>query len=160
MTDTTPTTITAEANAPYLEVVREFNAPPALVFRAYTDPELIVQWLGPRELHMEVLEFDGRDGGGYRYVHRDAEGKEYTFRGVFHSVVAPTQIIQTFEYEGAPGEVNLETAGFADVGGRTRLTLRSVFMSVAARDAALETGMEHGIRDSMDRLTELLSRDA
>ncbi|MBM0230631.1 SRPBCC family protein [Micromonospora sp. STR1_7] len=149
------TTITAQPGTPYVDVVREFDAPPELVFRAHTDPELVARWLGPRGMRMEVVEHDARAGGGYRYVHRGREG-EFRFRGVFHTVVPDKLIVQTFEYEGTPEHVSLETTRFEDIDGRTRLTRRSVFGSVEERDAMVASGMENGVRDSMERLAELL----
>jgi uncharacterized protein YndB with AHSA1/START domain len=156
---TNPTHITAPDGTPFIEVIREFDAPRNLVFRASTDPDLVTRWLGPRELAMRVVEFDARDGGRYRYVHTAADGSEYGFRGVFHTVTEAL-MIQTFEFEGAPGSVSLETRVLDDLGGRTRMRQNAVFPSVAARDAALAAGMEHGITDSMDRLGELLSSAA
>ena len=156
---TNPTHITAPDGTPFIEVVREFDAPVGLVFRASTDPGLVAQWLGPRELTMNVVEFDAREGGRYRYIHTAADGAEYAFRGVFHTVTEPL-IIQTFEFEGAPGSVSLETMTLDDIGGRTRMQQNAVFPSVAARDEALASGMEHGITDSMDRLADLLSSGA
>ncbi|MEV0697627.1 SRPBCC family protein [Saccharopolyspora sp. NPDC050389] len=152
-----PTTITAQPGTPFIEIVRDFDAPPALVFRASTEPELVVRWLGPREVEMRIDEYDVRPGGSYRYVHSDSDGTEYGFRGVFHGVSKDEQIIQTFEFEGAPGQVCLETTTFEDLDGRTRIRTNSVFPSVEARDAALASGMEHGINDSMDRLSEVLA---
>jgi uncharacterized protein YndB with AHSA1/START domain/dihydrofolate reductase len=149
------TTITAQPDTPYLDIVREFDAPPELVFRAHTDPELVARWLGPRGMQMEVLEYDARPGGSYRYVHRSGEG-EFRFRGVFHTVLPAELIVQTFEYEGSPHRVSLELARFEDLAGRTRLSLRSVFASVEERDAMVASGMESGVRDSMERLAELL----
>lgn len=150
-----PTTITAQPGTPYIDVVREFDAAPELVFRAHTDPELVARWLGPRGMQMEILDLDARTGGGYRYLHRGREG-EFRFRGVFHTVVPNTLIVQTFEYEGAPENVSLETARFEGVDGRTRLTTRRVFGSVEARDEMVAAGMENGVRDSMERLAEVL----
>ncbi len=145
-----PTTITAQPGTPFIDVAREFDAPPELVFRAHTGPELVARWLGPRGMQMEVLEHDARTGGGYRYVHRGREG-EFRFRGVFHTVVADKLIVQTFEYEGMPEQVSLETARFEGTGGRTRLTARRVFGSVEERDEMVAAGMENGVRDSMER---------
>jgi uncharacterized protein YndB with AHSA1/START domain len=156
---TNPTHITAPDGTPFIEIVREFDAPRNLVFRASTDPDLVTRWLGPRELEMRVVEFDVREGGRYRYVHTAADGAAYTFRGVFHTVTEPL-MIQTFEFEGAPGSVSLETRTLQDIGGRTRMQQSAVFPSVAARDQALAAGMEHGINDSMDRLAELLGSGA
>jgi uncharacterized protein YndB with AHSA1/START domain len=150
-----PTRITAPAGTPFIEVVREFDAPRDLVYQASTDPDLVTRWLGPRRLTMRIIEFDARTGGSYRYVHTDAGGEEYPFRGVFHTV-SEALIIQTFEFEDAPGVVSLETRTLDDLGGRTRLHQNAVFPSVAARDQALESGMRHGITESTDRLGELL----
>ena len=150
-----PTRITAPAGTPFIEVVREFDAPRDLVFRASTDPDLVARWLGPRRLSMRIIEFDARTGGSYRYVHTDTDGEEYPFRGVFHTV-SEALIIQTFEFEDIPGVVSLETRTLDDLGDRTRLHQDAVFPSVAARDQALESGMRHGITESMDRLGELL----
>lgn len=151
------TTITARPGTPFIEVTREFDAPPSAVFRAHTDPDLIVRWLGPHGMEMELIEFDARTGGGYHYVHRDERG-EYRFRGVYHTV-SEERIIQTFEYEGAPGEVTLETMTLTDLGGRTRMVSHSVYPSVEARDAAMESGMNKGIQQSYERLDTLLEKE-
>lgn len=153
-----PTTITAEPGTPFLEIVRDFDAPPELVHRAHVEAELVAQWLGPREREIRIEEWDARPGGRYRYVHSSTDGDDFTagFHGVFHTV-EPTIVVQTFEWEGAPNEVALETLRLDDLGsGRTRLTRKAVFPSVAALEMALATGMSHGIHDSMDRLAELL----
>lgn len=154
-----PTTITAQPGTPFLEVIREFDAPSSLVFRALTDAELVVQWLGPCAYSARLDTWEPRTGGSYRYeLYRDGEDFRTGFRGVFHSIVADELVIQTFEWEGAPNEVCLETMRLEGQGERTRLTTRSVFPSVEAREAALAAGMADGIRDSMDRLGELLAR--
>src|SRR5689334_2496200 len=150
-----PTTITAQPGTPYIDVVREFDAPPELVFRAHTDPELVARWLGPRGMQTDVLELDARTGGGYRYVHRGRDG-EFRFRGVFHTVVPDKLIVQTFEYEGMPEHVSLETTRLEGTGGRTRLTMHHVFGSVEERDEMVAAGMENGVRDAMERLAEVL----
>jgi uncharacterized protein YndB with AHSA1/START domain len=152
---TNPTTITAQPGVPFIDIEREFDATPAQVFRVQTDPDLLAKWLGPRDLKLDVVEYDVRPGGRYRYVQRDAQG-EYGFRGVFHSVVKDELVIQTFEFEAVPNQVAIETMTLTDLGnGRTRLHTHSVYPSVEGRDAAVASGMEHGIRDSMDRLEEL-----
>ena len=156
MTTYNPTTITAPPGTPFIEITREFEATPAQVFRASMDPELVTQWLGPRHLAMRVIEYDVRPGGRYQYVHVDDEGNEYGFHGVFHTVTENEFVVQTFEFEGAPGQVSLETATYEDLGGRTRLRTRSVFPSVEARDGMVASGMETGVVDSMDRLDDLL----
>ncbi|WP_026549266.1 SRPBCC family protein [Arthrobacter sp. Br18] len=154
-----PTTITALPGQPYIDIIREHDAPRELVFRAYTDPELVVQWLGPRRLVMELGEYDARDGGSWSYVHRDDDGTGYAFRGVFHSVQEPESITQTFEFAGAPGQVSIETVTFEDLGnGRTRCSGHSVYPSVGARDGMVQSGMEGGVNEGNERLDELLAR--
>ena len=157
---TNPTTITAPEGTPFLDVVREFDATPEQVFRALTEPKLVAQWLGPRDLEIDVEEYDVRPGGRYRYVHHSGHLGEdrAAFHGVFHAVEQNRLLIQTFEYEGVPNEVALETHRLDEVDGRTRLTTHSVFPSLATREGALASGMQDGIRQSMDRLAELLVR--
>ncbi|NEA34201.1 SRPBCC family protein [Streptomyces sp. SID13031] len=157
--NTNPTTISAPAGTPYISVTREFDATPAQLFRVQTDPEFVPQWLGPRDLTMTIHEYDVRPGGSYRYTHKSADGEEYVFRGVFHTVDTDTLVIQTFEFEGAPGEVCLERASYEKTDTGVRLHTHSVFPSVESRDAAVESGMEYGINESMDRLAELLAKE-
>ena len=152
------TEITAEPGMPQIIITREFDAPPGLVFRAYTDPELLVQWLGPRDLTMTVERYDVRDGGRWRYVHTDAQGNDYGFHGVFHGDPSPDSIVQTFEFEGAPGHVVLDTTTLEPRGGATLVRTVSAFTSTADRDAMIASGMERGVRDSDERLEELLAK--
>ena len=154
------TTITAEPGKQEIFITREFEAPRELVFRAHTDPELYVQWLGPRELKMTLEKFEPRDGGSYRYLHKDQDGNEYAFHGVNHEVLAPERIISTFEFEGLPekGQVILGTLKFEALpGNRTKLVSQSVFQSVAARDGMLQSGMERGVNQGYERLDALLA---
>lgn len=151
------TVITAPPGQPYIDIEREFDAPRELVFRAYLEPELVKQWLGPRQYTMTIDRWDARDGGGYRYVHSDASGS-HGFHGVFHSM-AMDHMVQTFEYEGAPGHVSLDTQALIDLGnGRTRVRSHSIFMSVADRDMMVEHGMAGGVEEGFNRLDELMER--
>ncbi len=155
------TTILAEPGTQELLITREFDAPRELVFKAYTDPNLLPQWWGPRNLSTEVDTMDVRPGGQWRFLNRDAEGNEYAFHGVYHEILAPERIIDTFEFEGLPetGHVTLETMKLEPLpGGRTKLTVQSVFQSVADRDGMLQSGMEEGVNDTYDRLAELLEK--
>lgn len=159
MTKNNQTIITADPGKQEVFITREFDAPRELVFRAYTDPKLLAQWLGPRELTMTIEKFEPKSGGSYRYIHKDKAGNAFAFRGVCHEITAPERIIQTFEFEGLPekGHVALETARFEALpGGRTRITTQSVFQSVADRDGMVQSGMERGVRDSHERLSGLL----
>ena len=138
-------------------VTMTFNAPRELVFKAYTDPALIPQWWGPRYLTTKIDRLEALPGGQWRFVQRDPEGNVYAFHGVFHDVSAPDRIVQTFEYEGMPGHVSLDTAVFEDLGGRTRVVSQSVFQTVEARDGMAASGMDIGINEGFDRMNELLA---
>lgn len=150
--------ITAEPSVPVITITSELQAPRDLVFRAHMEPELLKQWLGPRRLTMEVERNETRDGGRWRFVHRDAEGNEYGFHSVFHGEPSPDGATRTFEFEGAPGHVSLETLTIERQRGRSLLRTVSVYQSVEDRDAMLEGGMEDGVREGTERLEELLAR--
>ena len=155
------TNILAEPGKQEIVITREFDAPRELVFKAFTDPTLIPQWWGPRSLSTQVDTMDVRPGGQWRFLNRDAAGNEYAFHGVYHEVLPPERIIDTFEFEGLPetGHVTLETMKLEALpGGRTRLTVQSVFQSVADRDGMLQGGMEEGVNDTYERLAELLKK--
>ncbi len=137
-------------------ITREFDAPRELVFRAMSGCEHLRRWLGPRFLKMVHCEMDFRPGGHYRYVHRAPDGSEYGFRGEIREIFAPERVVQTFEFDGMPGHVSVETMTLEDVDGRTRLTTRSLFASREDRDGMAQSGMEVGVRDSYDRLQELV----
>ena len=152
-------TIVAEPDTPFIDITRDFDAPRELLLRAHTDPELVKQWLGPRKYEMVIDHYDARDGGSYRYIHRDDEGHAYAFHGVFHGEPTIDGMVQTFEFEGAPGHVSLDAITFEDLGGgRTRIHGHSVYQSVAARDAMARSGMASGIEDGYARLDELVAR--
>jgi len=151
------TRITAEPGLPYIDMSREFHAPRELLYRAYTEPDLLIRWLGPHRMTMVIDSWDVRDGGLWRYVHRDDAGNEYGFHGVFHGTPSPDQMVQTFEFDGAPGHVSLEAVSFEERDGRTTVRTHSVHQSVQARDAMVAGGMETGVNEGFDRLEELLS---
>lgn len=152
------TQFTAEPGIPQIISEREFDAPRELLFCAWTEPELLKQWLGPRNLTMEIDRYDVRDGGTWRYVHRDDEGNEYAFHGVFHGDPSPEGMVQTFEYEGYPGHVSLDTLTFEERDGRTIVRTNTVFQSVEARDGMMQSGMEYGVDDGYDRLDALIAK--
>jgi len=153
---THPTTITAEPGLPFVDLVREFDAPIAAVFRAHTDAALFAQWTGPREIGINVVEFDATAGGHWRYEF-DAHGQAFAFHGVFHTVDLDKVIIQTFEFSGAPGAAGISATTFDQVSGRTRLSVREVYPSVEARDMAIASGMEHGVIEGYELLDEILA---
>jgi uncharacterized protein YndB with AHSA1/START domain len=139
-------------------MTRVFDAPRDLVFKAVTDPTMIPQWWGPRRLTTTVDQLDLRPGGVWRFVQHDAEGNEYAFHGVYQEIVPPERIVQTFEWEGLPGHVSVETMTLEAHDGKTTMTARSVFATAEDRDGMLQSGMEEGARETWDRLAELLAR--
>lgn len=150
--------IIAEPGVPQILTRTEVNAPRDLVFRAYTEPELLVQWLGPRDLTMRVDRLENRDGGVWRFVHANADGHEFGFHGVIHGDPTPNRVVRTFEFEGFPGHVSMETLTLEGHGDRTVIRTNSVFQSVEDRDGMINAGMERGATDSMERLEALLAR--
>jgi uncharacterized protein YndB with AHSA1/START domain len=150
-------TLTAEPGSHELVITREFDVPRERVYAAYTDPEQVATWWGPEGVTTIVDQMDARKGGTWRYIHRGAEGEEYAFSGVYHEAVAPERLVYTFEFEGMPGHVLLETITFEELpSGRTRMIDHSVYQSVADRDGMLSYGMEDGANASMNRLEALL----
>lgn len=149
--------IVADPTVPPVRITRELDAPPAQVFRAHTDPALLVRWLGPRDLQMRVDHHDARTGGSYRYVQSRGD-EEHGFHGSFHEVRPSTLIVQTFTFEGMPDDVALERLVLTDLGGgRTRLRSTSLVDSFEGRDAFVASGMESGVREGYERLDELLA---
>ena len=135
---------------------RVFNAPRERVFAAFTDPELIPRWWGRREDTTVVDKMDVRNGGDWRFVTSGPDG-EHAFRGTFREVSPPERVVQTFEWEGMPGHIAVETATFEDLGERTKVTSVSLFHTTEERDGMLASGMEGGLSETYDRLDELLA---
>jgi len=153
------TKIIAEPGMPQIIITREFDAPRGLLFRAYTEPGLLAQWMGPRILTTAVDAYDVRDGGRWRFVQTDPEGNQHSFRGYFHGTPsAEDGIVQTFEYEGAPGHVQLNTVTFTGRGGTTLVRSVSSFQSVQDRATMVAANMEWGVREGNERLEELLAK--
>jgi uncharacterized protein YndB with AHSA1/START domain len=153
----TKSTLIAEPGKHEIIMTRVFNAPRDLVFRTMTDPNIVAQWWGQRDSTTIVDKMDVRAGGMWRYIQRDPHGNEYAFHGVYHSISAPERVIDTFEFEGMPGHVVLETITLeAQADSTTKVTVSSVFQTVEDRDGMLSSGMESGANESYDRLEELL----
>lgn len=152
------TIVNAEPGRQDVTITREFDAPRELVFKAHTDPKLYVQWLGPHGYEMVLDTFEPYSGGRYRYIHKDRNGNEFGFHGVFHEI-SEDLMIQTFEFEGLPekGHVTLDSMRLEELpGARTRITIQSLFRSVEDRDGMVQAGMEQGMREGYERLDELL----
>ena len=148
----------AEPGKQQIVITRIFDAQRQLVYKAMTDPELIPQWWGPKRLTTTIDKMELRPGGLWRYVQHDPAGNEYAFHGVYHEIMPHERLVYTFEFEGMPGHVTLETEAFEDHDGQTKWTNQVVFQSVEDRDGMLSSGMEAGSFESMDRLAELLVR--
>jgi uncharacterized protein YndB with AHSA1/START domain len=137
-------------------LTRVFDAPRRLVFEALTNCEHLKHWWGPRRYALASCKMDFRPGGAYRIVQRGADGAEFGFRGEYREIVPPERIVQTFEFEGMPGHVSVETLTLVELNGKTTYTSTSVFDSVEDRDGMLNSGMEEGASETMDRLAEYL----
>jgi uncharacterized protein YndB with AHSA1/START domain len=150
--------IVLEPDLPMIRIIREFDAPPALVFRAHADPDLYMRWIGPDSLDSSTVRiWDFRTGGEWRYVSARGD-EEYGFRGCFHEVVPDQRIVQTFTFEGYPDGVSLERLELEDLGnGRTRLVATSLVDSFEGRDAMVASGMETGIQEGYRTLDGLLA---
>jgi uncharacterized protein YndB with AHSA1/START domain len=154
------TKISAEPGKQELFITREFDAPTELVYRAHTEPDLYVQWLGPRDYEMVLETFEPYSGGRWRYINKDKDGNEWAFHGVFHEI-SPERMIQTFEFEGLPerGHVILDSMKLEPLSGnRTRITIHSVYQSVEDRDGMIQAGMETGLNQGYEKLDELLAK--
>ena len=134
-----------------------FDAPRDRVFAVYADPALIAEWWGPRGATTVVDHMDVRPGGGWRLLSRNSDGSEAAFQGTYREVDAPERIVQTFEWEGMPGYVSVETASFEELGDRTKVTTTSLFHTTEERDGMLASGMERGLNDTYARLDEILA---
>ncbi len=156
-TKTRDTLIEAVPDLPSVRIVREFDAPPDKVFRAWTEPELVVRWLGPKDLEMRIDTWDARTGGAYRYTHWRGDELVAEFYGSFHEVRIPSRLVQTFGFTAMPDAVSLEIATFDDLGGRTRVTALSIVDTLESRDAMLASGMETGIVEGYEKLDALLA---
>jgi uncharacterized protein YndB with AHSA1/START domain len=151
----------AEPGKQEILIEKTVNAPRELVFKAFTDPKLYAQWIGPRELSTKIETFEAKNGGSWRFIQKDPDGNEFAFHGVYHEVTFPERIIGTFEWEGLPekGHVILQTTRFEELAdNQTRIIDQSVFQNVEDRDGMMESDMEEGVNDSYSRLDELLEK--
>jgi uncharacterized protein YndB with AHSA1/START domain len=140
-----------------IRVERIFNAPRERVWKALTDPLLVAQWWG-RGNQLVVERMELKRGGHWRFVEHSPDGT-HGFEGRYREVTAPERVVQTFEWDGMPGHVILETMNLEDLGGeRTRLVNVSLFLTTEDRDGMLQSGMEQGMNQSYAALDELLAR--
>ncbi len=156
------TIVTAPEGKQELSIIPEFDAPRELVFKAFTDPEIVVKFLGPARFTMTIEKWDMRTGGSYRYLNSDSNGNSFGFHGSIHEVLYPERIIQTFEFEGLPesGHVSLDFMRLEALpGNRTKVVMHSILPSVADRDGMLMSGMESGMNEGFERLDKLFSQN-
>ena len=142
-----------------IHIERIFDAPRELVWRAFTDPDLIAKWWG-RGNRLVIERMEVERGGHWRFVEHSPEGV-HGFEGRYREVSPPERLVQTFEWDGMPGHVAIETATFTDLGdGRTKVTNTSLFHTTEERDGMLNSGMEQGLGQSyaaLDRLLETMT---
>ena len=140
---------------------RIFNAPREMVWKVYTDPELLPKWWGPRTTTTIVDKMDVQPGGAWRYIHQNNDGNEYGFNGVYREVVPPERLSYTFEFEPMAGHICVETITFEALpNGKTKITARTTFDTLEDLEAVLQSGMESGAVETWDRLEELLAEVA
>ncbi|HVC38492.1 MAG TPA: SRPBCC family protein [Candidatus Dormibacteraeota bacterium] len=148
---------TTPADQPSISYRRLFKAEPELVFAAWTRPEHLRRWWGPRMFELVVCEVDLRVGGRYRFVLRSPDGQEYTCAGEYREIEAPHRLVTTVTLDPRPENESIETVTFAAVEGGTLVRATSVHGSIAARDAQSQDGMmESGLTDHYLRLDDLL----
>lgn len=155
---TNPLNVNVPEGLPFIEFDREFDAPIEAVFRAHKEPDLVKQWLGPDGYDTDIDSYDFRTGGRFRFVQRGTEGEEYAFNGVYHVVRDNEFAIQTFEFEGFPDVVSIESLTFEDLGdGRSRVRGHATYPSLEARDGMVSSGMESGMSEGYERLDKVLA---
>ncbi|MFI5337387.1 MAG: SRPBCC domain-containing protein [Opitutales bacterium] len=155
-------------------ISRVFDAPPELVWQAWTEPRHLSRWWGPREFTNPVCELELKPGGAYRLVMRAPDGTEYPLRGVMLEIDPPRRLVMTMDCSGHPESwhdlVNprrkpgtdaagpmVQTVTMEDLGGQTRLTVHTRFESAAIRNGMVKIGMTEGWSQSLDRLAGCLA---
>ena len=136
-------------------IKRTFDAPRDVVFEALTDPTVLAKWWGGPD-EVTVDRYEARHGGQWRFVSTDDEGGEWAFRGVYHDVVPSERVTYTFEFEGMPGHIALETVTLEESDGKTTYVSNSVFQTVEDRDGMVQSGMQSGAEASLDKLASLV----
>ena len=141
-----------------IQLVREFDAPRELVWKAMSDPELVAQWWGPHGTTLTVKEMDLRVGGRWSYISRDADGTEHPFKGEYREIAPPERIVQTWRYDVPPFDQfeSVEAMTLTEQDGRTTMTTVVTHASKEARDGHVQSGMEAGAAQTFERLDALL----
>jgi uncharacterized protein YndB with AHSA1/START domain len=152
--DTTTLTMPSDTE---IVITRTFNAPQRLVFEAWTKPEHVRQWYGLKSLTMTVCEIDLRVGGKWRYVVRSPDGSEHGFSGEYKEITPPERLVYSEGYEGIPGHDYLVITTFDEQDGKTTLTSTMLYQTKEDRDGHVASGMEPGMRETLERLEQHLA---
>lgn len=152
-----PLDLDVPADEPVIRYSRFLRAPRELVFRVFTEPEHLRRWWGPRVLENVVCEVDLRVGGGYRIVQRAPDGQEFAFHGRYRELDPPRRVVSTFVFEGAPDHPAVETLVLEEADGGTLIHVETRHDSLSSRDAHVASGMEAGLRESHERLDDVLA---
>ena len=144
------------ANDRDVVMTRVFDAPRQMVYDAFSKPELLKRWFGPRGWHLETCEVDHRVGGGFRFILVGPEGHRMGMRGTYVEIDAPGRSVHRESFDDYPGESTV-TAVFTEVNGKTTLTATVTYASKEVRDIVIASGMEHGAAESYDKLAEMLA---
>ncbi len=140
-------------------MTRVFDAPRNLVFDAFSKPELLKRWFGPRGWSLVVCEVDFKVGGKWRFVLRGPDGREMGMRGVYREIAPPERTVHLEMFDDYPGE-SIVTAVFVEQNGKTTMTATVLYESQVIRDAVIKSGMEHGAAECYDKLAEYLASAA
>jgi len=138
-----------------IALTRVFKAPRQLVYRAFSEPELLRHWFGPRGWQLIRCEIDARIGGGFRFVLRTPDGREFGMHGTYRELSPPERSVHTEQFDDFPGE-SVVTSIFTEHNNQTTLVATIRYASKEVRDAVIKSGMEHGAAESYDKLAELL----
>ena len=138
-------------------MTRVFDAPRQMVYDAFTRPELLKRWFGPRGWSLSVCEVDLRVGGGFRFILSGPDGRQMGMRGVYRELAPPDRSVHMESFDDFPGEPAQVTTVLVEQDGKTTLTATVLSPSREVRDAMIQSGMEHGAAESYDKLAELLA---
>ena len=139
-----------------VRLTRVFDAPRQMVWDAFTKPELMKRWFGPRGWSLVECTIDLRVGGGWRFILQGPEGQKMGMRGAYREIKAPERSVHVETFDDYPGE-SIVTAVFTEKGGKTTMEATVAYASKEVRDAVIQSGMEHGAAESYDKLAELLA---
>jgi uncharacterized protein YndB with AHSA1/START domain len=139
-----------------VRLTRVFDAPRHMVWDAFTKPELMKRWFGPRGWSLVECTIDLRVGGGWRFILQGPEGQKMGMRGAYREIKEPERSVHVETFDDYPGE-SIVTAVFTEKSGKTTMEATVAYASKEVRDAVIQSGMEHGAAESYDKLAELLA---